>query len=338
MPAVSVLMPCYNAGAMVDEALESVVRQTLTDIEIICVEDGSTDDTPLRLERWAIREARLRVVRQPHSGVIAAANTGLGYCRAPYVARLDADDRAHPERLARQVAYLETHPEAGLVSCQVAGFPAKHVRQGFAIYLEWLNGLLSDEDMRRELFIESPLPNPSVTIRRELVLSVGGYQDFGWPEDYDLWMRLYLAGVRFAKLPQVLVDWREHPARLTRTDPRYSLENFLRLKAYYLARGPLAGRDALAIWGAGMVGGRLGKRLAAQGVPVDAYIDIDPLKIGRTRHGRPILPPEALLDWWRRFKNPVVLAAVGARGARQLIRQRLVAMGLREAQDWWGAA
>ncbi len=144
--------------------------------------------------------------------------------------------------------------------------------------------------------------------------------------------------MRFAKLPQVLVDWREHPARLTRTDPRYSLENFLRLKAYYLARGPLADRQAVAIWGAGMVGGRLGKRLAAQGVPVDAYIDIDPRKIGHTRHGRPILPPEALLDWWGRFERPVVLAAVGARGARQLIRQRLVAMGLREGQDWWGAA
>ena len=338
MPAVSVLMPCYNAGAMLDEALESLVCQTLSDIEIICVEDGSTDDTPLRLDRWARSERRLRVVSQPHSGVIVASNNGLQYCTAPYLARLDADDRAHPERLARQAAYLDAHPEAGLVSCQVAGFPAEHVRRGFAIYLEWLNGLLSDEDIRRELFIESPLPHPSVTIRREVLLGAGGYLDFGWPEDYDLWMRLYLAGVRFAKLPQVLVEWREHPARLTRTDKRYSLENFLRLKAYYLARGPLAGRDAVAVWGAGMVGGRLGKRLARQGVPVEAYIDIDPCKIGSTRHGRPILPPEALPDWWGRFKNPVLLAAVGARGARQLIRQRLLAMGLHEGQDWWGAA
>jgi glycosyltransferase involved in cell wall biosynthesis len=338
MPAVSVLMPCYNAGAMVDEALESLARQTLTDIEIICVEDGSTDDTPLRLEGWVGRENRLRVVRQPHAGVITASNNGLQYCNAPYIARMDADDRAHPERLARQAAFLDAHPQAGLVSCRVAGFPAEHVRQGFAIYLNWQNGLLSDTDIRREIFIESPLPNPSVTFRREVLLQAGGYQDHGWPEDYDLFLRLYLAGVCFAKLPQVLVEWREHPARLTRTDRRYSLENFLRLKAYYLARGPLVGRDAVAIWGAGMVGGRLGKRLARQGVPVDAYVDIDPRKIGSTRHGRPVLAPEALLDWWKRFKQPVVLAAVGARGARQLIRQRLVAMGLREGQDWWGAA
>lgn len=338
MPVVSVLMACYNASAWVDEALESLVRQTLTDIEIICVEDGSTDDTPLRLAQWARHDSRIRVVRQPHAGVIVASNNGLQYCTAPYVARLDADDRAHPERLARQVAFLDAHPEAGLISCRVAGFPASHVRLGFAIYLEWLNSLLSDEAIRREIFIESPLPHPSVTYRRDLVLRLGGYQEHGWPEDYDLWMRFYLAGVRFAKLPEVLVEWREHPARLTRTDRRYSLENFLRLKAFYLACGPLKGRQAVAIWGAGMVGRRLGRQLINLGVPVEAYIDIDPRKIGSTRRGRPVLPPEALPEWWGRFKNPALLAAVGARGARQLIRQHLVGLGLREGQDWWGAA
>ena len=338
MPAVSVLMPCYNASAWVDEALESVARQTLSDIEIICVEDGSTDDTPLRLDQWARREGRIRVVRQPHAGVVVASNRGLETCTAPYIARMDADDRAHPERLARQAAYLDAHAEAGLVSCRVAGFPAGQVRQGFAIYLEWQNGLLSDADIRREIFIESPLPNPSVTFRREVLLEAGGYQDFGWPEDYDLFLRLYLSGVRFAKLPEVLMEWREHPNRLTRTDRRYSLENFLRLKAHYLALGPLAGRDSVLMWGAGMVGRRLGRQLINLGVPVEAYIDIDPRKIGSTRRGRPVLSPEALPEWWGGFKNPALLAAVGSRGARQLIRQRLAGLGLREGQDWWGVA
>jgi NADH/NAD ratio-sensing transcriptional regulator Rex len=121
-------------------------------------------------------------------------------------------------------------------------------------------------------------------------------------------------------------------------DSRYSLENFLRAKAYYLTRGPLAGRDAVIVWGAGMVGRRLGKHLLRQGAPLTAYIDIDPRKIGRTRRGLPILSPEALPELWRRSSSPVVLAAVGARGARQLIRQRLTAVGLREGQDWWGVA
>jgi hypothetical protein len=169
-------------------------------------------------------------------------------------------------------------------------------------------------------------------------MDAGGYQDHGWAEDYDLWLRLYLRGASFAKLPEMLVEWREHPQRLTRTDARYSLENFLRAKAHYLALGPLRGRDAVVIWGAGMIGRRLARQLEYQGAPLVAFIDIDPRKIGRTRRSLPILPADALLDWLRRYRNPVILAAVGIRGARSLIRQQLSGMGLSEGQDWWGTA
>jgi glycosyltransferase involved in cell wall biosynthesis len=338
MPAVSVLMPCYNAAATLDEALESLACQTLTDFEIMAVDDGSTDATLQSLQTWARREKRLRLLSQPHAGIIPALNVGLAACQSPYVARMDADDRSHPERLARQVPYLDAHPETALVSCQVAGFPEVQVRQGFQIYFEWLNSLLSNEDIRREMFVESPLPHPSVTFRRRAVLEVGGYQERRWAEDYDLWLRLYLAGWRFAKLPQVLLEWRERPDRLTRTDGRYSLENFLRAKAYYLGCGPLRGREAVFIWGAGMVGRRLSKHLLRQGLPLVAFVDIDPRKIGRTRRGLPILAPEELPEWWKRYRTPALLAAVGARGARQLIRSRLSSFGLREGMDWWGAA
>jgi hypothetical protein len=167
---------------------------------------------------------------------------------------------------------------------------------------------------------------------------VGGYQDCGWAEDYDLLLRLYLAGARFAKLEETLLEWREHLERLTRTDSRYSLENFLRAKAYYLVRGPLKGRDAVFLWGAGMAGRRLGKQLGRQGAPLAAYVDIDPRKIGRTRRGLPIIPPETLSEWWSRYQNPAILVTVGARGARTIIRRRLGGMGFREAADWWFAA
>ncbi|MDI6696411.1 MAG: glycosyltransferase [Anaerolineales bacterium] len=338
MPVVSVLMPCYNAAATLPDALRSLKQQTLTDFEIIAVDDGSSDDTLEILGSWAAADSRLRVLACRHGGIIAALNEGLAACSAPYIARMDADDCSHAQRLEYQVAFLNDHPEIDVVSCRVTGFPAGQVRQGFAIYLDWLNALLTDDDIRREIFVESPLPHPSLTFRRESLLRVGGYQDRGWAEDYDLLLRLYLAGARFAKLEGYLLEWREHPQRLTRVDSRYSLENFLRAKAYYLTRGPLAGRDSVIVWGAGMVGRRLGKHLLRQGAPLTAYIDIDPRKIGRTRRGLPILSPEALPELWRRSSSPVVLAAVGARGARQLIRQRLTAIGLREGQDWWGVA
>jgi glycosyltransferase involved in cell wall biosynthesis len=338
MARISVLLPCYNAASTLNEALESLASQTFRDFEIVCVEDGSTDGTGDLLSVWQERDSRLRVLHQPHAGIIAALNAGLRVCSAPIVARMDADDRAYPERLRLQAACLDRHPEVDVVSCRVAGFPDGELREGFRIYIEWLNGLLGDEQIRREIFVESPLPHPSVAFRQDAVLKVGGYEDHGWAEDYDLWLRLYLAGSHFAKLPDVLLDWREHPARLTRSDGRYSLENFLRLKAFYLLCGPLRGRDAVIIWGAGMVGRRLGKQLLRLGAPLTAYIDIDPRKIGGWRHGKPILAPEELPDCWRSCQNPVLLAAVGARGARQLIRMRLEALGLREGQDWWSTA
>jgi glycosyltransferase involved in cell wall biosynthesis len=337
-PLISVLMPCYNAEDTLDEALASLKRQTLTDFELIAVNDGSTDGTLQILENWSADEPRLHIHNHPHRGIIHALNSGLKACRARYIARMDSDDRSTPERLEKQFSFLEANPEASLVACQVAGFPAGGVREGFQIYMDWQNSLLSDVDIRREIFIESPFAHPSVTIRRDWMEQVGGYQENGWAEDYDLWLRLYLAGAHFVKLPEILLEWREHPDRLTRTDARYSLENFLRAKANYLVRGPLANRDAVFLWGAGMIGRRLSKHLLRHNLPLAAFIDIDPRKIGRTRRGLPILAPEELLTWWEGYQQPALLAGVGARGARAIIRERLTHIGLREGMDWWGVA
>ena len=251
---------------------------------------------------------------------------------------MDADDLMRPERLEKQSAYLDSHLDVTLVSSLVAGFPAGELREGFRIYIDWLNSLISHEDICREMFVESPLCHPTVMFRKQIVMDLGGYEEHGWPEDYDLWLRMHLAGHRFAKLPEMLLEWREHPDRLTRTDSRYSVENFIRAKAHYLPQGPLAGRDAVIIWGAGMMGRRISKHLVRENVPLVAFIDIDPKKVGRTRRGFPIISPDDLLDWWGRYEKPALLAAVGARGARQLIRERLVGFGLVEGQDWWGVA
>ncbi len=338
MPSISVLLPCYNAAETLAECLDSLAAQTHPDFEIIAVDDGSSDATAEILEASARSDARIRVLLQSHGGIIQALNHGFDACRGDYIARMDADDRAHPERLAKQAAFLNEHPQVALASCLVRAFPPENVRGGFRVYLEWLNSLVRPEDIRREIFIESPLPHPSVMIRREWLARCGGYRERGWPEDYDLWLRMAQAGAVFAKVPEVLLEWRERPERLTRVDGRYSLENFLRLKAHFLARGPLQGRSEVLVWGAGMMGRRLSKHLLREGAPLHAFVDIDPKKIGRTRRGRPVIAPQDLPAAWSALENPVLLASVGARGARALIRTRLAEMGFIEGQDWWGVA
>jgi len=331
-------MPCYNMASTLDEAVQSILAQTLADFELVAVDDGSMDETRNRLEQWAERDRRVAAVPRPHAGLIEALNAGLAVCRAPLVARMDADDRAHPERLEAQAEFLAENEDIAVVGCRVEGFPATDVREGFRIYLDWLNSLETPQEIAREIFVESPLAHPSVMMRREWLGQVGGYQDWGWPEDYDLWLRLHLAGARFAKVPRILLAWREHPLRATRTDRRYSVENFLRAKAHYLMRGPLRGRDSVLVWGAGQMGRRLSKHLLREGAPLKAFIDIDPAKIGRTRRGAPVIAPEGLPALWESVPRPVLLVAVGSRGARGLIRGQLAELGWVEAQDWWAVA
>jgi glycosyltransferase involved in cell wall biosynthesis len=337
-PQVSVLMPCYNAAETISETLDSLFAQTHSNFEIVAVDDGSEDATLEIIQRAAQQDPRLKPIVRPHEGIIPALNSGLAACQAEYVARMDADDLAHPERLKLQTEFLEAHSEIGLVAALIEGFPQSELRGGFHIYIDWLNSLVEHEQIMRERFVESPFAHPSVMFRKSVVQELGGYQEHGWAEDYDLWLRMAAADVRFAKLSEVLVSWRDHPPRLTRTDSRYSLSNFLRAKAHYLMRGPLIGRECIIIWGSGMMGRRISKYLLDEDAPITAFVDIDPKKIGRTRRGKPIISIEDLANQWPAFEKPIILAAVGARGARKLIRASLEDMKLEEGRDWYAVA
>jgi len=337
-PSVSVLLPCRNAASTLDEAVESILRQTLDDLEVVAVDDGSSDETPQRLDHWARQDRRLRVLHRPPAGLIGSLSTGLAECRAPLIARMDADDRSHLERFASQAAMLSAGADLAAVGCLVEAFPPEHVGPGLRLYLDWLNSLTTPEAIAREIYVESPLAHPSVMLRADWIRKVGGYQDHGWPEDYDLWLRLHAAGGRFAKVPQTLFYWREHPGRLTHGDPRYSIDSFLRAKTCHLSRGPLLGRQSVILWGAGIVAKKLSRLLLAGGLPLTAFVDVDPAKIGRTRRGLPVIGPQDFGALWRRSPRPVLLAAVGARGARALVREQITSFGLVEGRDWWAVA
>ena len=325
-------MPVYNGAATLDEALDSVVAQTMSDYEIVVVNDGSTDATATLLA--ARQDPRMRLLSSSHVGLLQALNLGLAACRAPFVARLDADDVCRPQRLERQVSLMQQQPDVGVCGTQVEAFPAGDVATGFDIYVQWQNALLTHNDICREIFIESPIAHPSAMLRRHEMVALGGYQERGWAEDYDLWLRYHAAGRHFAKVAEPLVRWREHGARATRTDSRYSVENFLRAKAHYLSCGPLNSRDGLLVWGAGQTGRRLSKHLSRAGHQPDVFIDIAPKRIGSTLRGVPIVGTEQLMSCWQSYNRPLLLAAVASRGARALLREHLAHIGLEEGDDY----
>jgi glycosyltransferase involved in cell wall biosynthesis len=337
-PKVSVVIPCYNSSDTLQTSVQSISNQSYESIEIIAVDDGSTDATLSLLKGIAAGEQRLRIFPREHQGIVSALNAGVAECSGLYIARMDADDIAHPVRFEKQVQFLDQNPDIGVVGSLVEAFPTKNVGEGFKHYLSWMNGLVTHDQIVREIFVESPLAHPSVMIRKKWLDHVGGYEDVEWAEDYDLWMRLYLAGAKFGKVPEVLLSWRERSDRLTWTDDRYSKENFRRAKSHYLIAGPLKGKEAVFIWGAGQTGKKVSNLLLDQGVPIVAFVDIDPAKVDGERRGFPIISPQSLPEMWRLHNNPALLDAVAARGARELIREHLLSIGLVEGIDWWAVA
>ncbi len=335
-PAISVILPVRNAATTLPAALESLRAQTRPDWECLVVDDGSDDDTPAVAEARARQDPRFRLLRTPPRGLVAALETGRTAVRGRWLARLDADDVCHPERLAAQAAALEAEPSLGVVSCQVEHGGDRHRQGGYARHVDWLNHLLTPEALAANRFIESPLAHPSVMFRRELPARYGGYRAGDFPEDYELWLRWMDAGVRFRKVPRPLLVWTDHPDRLSRRDPRYRPEAFAAVKAPWLARvlrRTLAGR-ALWVWGAGRTSRRRLEPLWAEGLSPEGFVDVDPHKWGRHRDGRWVVGPDRLPS----PAQAVVLVHVGRLGARELIRAHLAAAGYVEARDFWVAA
>jgi glycosyltransferase involved in cell wall biosynthesis len=341
MPRVSVLLPTFQAAITLPAAIASIQSQTLHDWEMVAVDDGSTDATPTLLAALSAADPRIRVFRRPHTGLVASLNLALEHARAPLIARMDADDISHPERLEAQVAFLDTHSNLGLVGCQVAfgGDPA--VQAGYALHVHWLNTLLDPDTIARQRFIESPFAHPSVLFKRDLVDRYGGYRAGDFPEDYELWLRWLDAGVHMAKVPRPLLTWTDTPNRLSRTDPRYRPEAFYRCKATYLARHlhhTLPPTRRIFVWGAGRPTRRRADflRHALHPFRLDfaGYIDIDPRKIGRRLDGIPVIAPVEIPAPATAF----IVAYVAKRGAHDLISDHLNRRGYLEGRDWLFAA
>lgn len=334
-PRVSVLLPAWNAAANLPLALDSLLAQRLGDFEVLAVDDGSTDRTPDILREYARRDVRIRPLHIPHGGIVAALNTGLAEARGEYVARMDADDLCAPLRLERQAALLDARPDLGLASCLVAFGGDRASRGGYGHYVDWINSLVSHEDIFLHRFAESPLAHPSVMFRRALAERLGGYRQGPFPEDYDLWLRWLAAGVRMEKVPEFLLTWNDPPDRLSRTHASYGVEAFYRLKSRALAEWLTAtGRREVVVWGAGRVTRRRAGLLLEHGLDIRAWVDIDPAKIGQSYDGRPVWSPEDLPGSGTCF----VLSYVASRGARELIRARLEATGHVLGRDFLPAA
>lgn len=335
---VSVLMPVKNANGTVARAIRSIQKQSLTDWELILVDDHSIDSTPKILQALAADDNRIRPFSSQGQGIADALNSGIAHCQGRYVARMDADDVSLPERLASQFSFLNENKDTGMVGTRVNFKGDSVLNAGYANYVEWTNHLLNWPDIRANRFVESPFAHPSVMFRRSLFEKTNDcYRSGDFPEDYELWLRWIDAGVKMAKLPEYLVDWYDPPNRLSRTDRRYAPAAFYHVKAQYLSawlKRAISKQRPVWIWGAGRITRTRAEMLAKEGISFTGYIDIDPRKIGGVTNGLPVISHKDIPVSTR----PYIISYIGNRGAREGIRNYLFDLGLNEETDFIMAA
>jgi hypothetical protein len=236
-PAISVAMSVYNGERFLAEAVDSVLAQTFTDFEFLILDDGSRDGTRAIIEHYAARDPRIRPIIRENRGLVVSLNQLLAEARAPFVARMDADDICHPERFARQHAFLLAHPNHGVV-----GTWSSDIDEHGEAYTV----VAPEHPVGHEAFLHAAanglplLCHPAVMYRRETVLSVGGYHGaFRHCEDLDLWLRLATV-TKITNIPERLIRYRHYAEQVS---SRHATEQQIGAAVAHLAfQERLAGR------------------------------------------------------------------------------------------------
>lgn len=206
---VSIVMSVYNGEQYVHEAVESIMGQTFNDFEFIIINDGSTDKTSQILNSFVKKDTRINLIEQPNKGLVPSLNRGIKVAKGIYIARQDADDRSEPNRLSKQVGFLNKYPETVVIGSNISVMDS----QGKIMHRHAV--LLNDPELRQELLIRSPFAHGSVVFKRQAAVEAGMYDEAMWPaEDYDLWLRLSQYGM-LANLDEPLYVYREHDSSIS---------------------------------------------------------------------------------------------------------------------------
>lgn len=330
--ALSILLPFRNAVATLDAAIASIAQQSFTDWELLLIDNGSNDGSSTIAHEWSRCDPRIRVVEEPTVGIAHALNIGLAQTQAPLIARMDADDISHPERLVRQVAYMNAHPVIGVLGTRTRFETTVEKSSGMRWFVQWQNSIITPRDHYIKRFVDAPLAHPTTMFRRELVDRFGGYDTGPLPEDHELWLRWMDHGVRFAKLPEELVTWNDHADRLSRTHPNYSANAFFSTKAKWMAKWltrKLNGRPLVIAGTSNLCRGRA-QLLEAEGIVVAAFTDVKRREVP----GYAFIPHDALPAPGEAF----IISFISQRGTGDRIAAYLISLGLVEGEDFILAA
>jgi len=326
---VSVLLPFYQHDNELDTAIQSVLAQSFPGFELLLINNNANSRAADIAAKWAGHDNRIRILYEEKQGIAYALNKGLAHAQAEWIARMDADDIAHPERLEKQLAFASQNPGIDVIATQTS-FTSKIERaEGYARFVDWQNSIITPEQHAMMRFRESPVAHPTVIFRYGLIKQHGFYSTEALPEDYELWLRWFDQGVRFYKLPEKLLTWNDHAGRLSRIHENYSKEAFFVTKIKYMARWlsrSIPGHKKIIVCGAGKIGRKRAELLQKHGIDIYGYTDV---KNRRNRQIR-FIPIDQIRDPEKWF----VINFIGKRGVPEEISRHFSDLGFIEAIDF----
>ena len=232
---VTVLMPAWNAGKYIAEAIHSVLNQSFTDIELVIINDGSTDNTVSVIKQF--KDPRIRLLEQPQQGIAVALNYGLREARGNYIARFDADDICFPERIHKQYHLFLNNPEYILTGSDV-----EYISENGEHLFDFHCTAYTHEEIMSELYYSCPFIHSSVMFRKDVVIKAGGYSaDAHIIEDHLLWRQLASSG-RFCNIPEPLIRVRFNPQSAT-IDEKWRGSRFRQLRKKIIAKGNITSAE-----------------------------------------------------------------------------------------------
>jgi len=328
-PEISVILPFYKNGAELNTAISSIAGQSFTGWELLLVNNNAGDEASRIAEKWATNDQRIKILHEPTQGIAFALNTGLKHASCELIARMDADDQSHPERLAIQLDFLKQHPGVDVVATQTEFSSELPKSEGYEMFTQWQNSLISAEEHMLNRFVESPLAHPTVMFRKKLIAQFGFYDTGNVPEDYELWLRWMDRGVRFHKIPAPLVQWNDHIERLSRTNDNYSKEAFFTVKCKYMAawiKKEINPHKKIVICGSSKIIRKRADLLAGFGVDIFAYTDVKP---SRNRNIN-FIPYPQLTD----PEKWLIINFISKRGVGKAIRTHFQKLGFADGRDF----
>jgi len=331
-------LPVRNEASFLPGCLKDISSQTHKEIELVVIDDGSTDTTSEVLKEYSKRDHRLRIINIKHEGIISALNIGLDECKGHYIARMDADDRMDKIRLEKQLELMKSDPELGLIGCRMGSFSdSRRISDSIEKYQSWSNSLISHQQIECDLFAECPIAHPTFFATRHLFKKLGGYSANPWAEDYDLILRAYKAGVKLGKHPDKLLQKYHSSGRLSRVDSIYKRPAMFEAKAHYIIKyGLLKNRRGLLIAGSGPTGRQTATSFEKRGVSILGFVDNRLGPPDRKVKSWPAwgfrdLPPAEFLN---KFRDALILLAIGDSEGQRAFSELLRKLGFIENSDF----